>query len=199
LKDELMPGERRTATVLLRAWRGGDRDALDRLLPVVYGELSSLARRALQAERADHTLQTRALVHEAYIRLVDADISFQDRAHFMAVAARTMRRVLVDHARARRRDKRGGGAVRVDLDRVEVPAPDSPLDILDLHDALERLAAFDPRKSAIVELHFFGGLSYEETAEAVGVSAATVDRELRMAKAWLRVELGSPGVLRGVT
>ena len=186
-----MAGERRTATVLLQAWRGGDRDALDRLLPAVYGELSGLARRALQAERTDHTLQTRALVHEAYIRLVDADISFQDRAHFMAVAARTMRRVLVDHARARRRDKRGGGAVRIDLDKVEIAAPDTRLDILDLHDALERLAAFDSRKSAIVELHFFGGLSYDETAEAVGVSAATVDRELRMAKAWLKVELGA--------
>ena len=121
-----MPGDRRTATVLLQAWRGGDRDALDGLLPVVYDELSGLARRALHGERPDHTLQTRALVHEAYLRLVDADISFQDRAHFMAVAARTMRRVLVDHARARRRDKRGGGAVRVDLDTIDLPAPDPP-------------------------------------------------------------------------
>ena len=113
-----MPAERRPATVLLQAWRGGDRDALDRLLPVVYDELSGLARHALRGERTDHTLQTRALVHEAYIRLVDADIPFQDRAHFLAVAARTMRRILVDHARARRRDKRGGGAGRVDLDQV---------------------------------------------------------------------------------
>lgn len=185
-----MPGERRTATVLLQAWRGGDRDALDRLLPVVYDELSGLARRALHGERPNHTLQTRALVHEAYLRLVDADIPFQDRAHFLAVAARTMRRVLVDHARARRRDKRGGGAVRIDLDQVDPPAPDASLDLLDLHDALERLAVFDARKSAIVELHFFGGLSYEEAGEAVGVSPATIDRELRLAKAWLRVELG---------
>ena len=143
-----MPGDRRTATVLLQAWRGGDRDALDRLLPVVYDELSGLAQRALHGERPDHTLQTRALVHEAYLRLVDADISFQDRAHFMAVAARTMRRVLVDHARARRRDKRGGDAVRVDLDTIDVPAPDSAFDLLDLHDALERLAAFDARTTA---------------------------------------------------
>jgi RNA polymerase sigma factor (TIGR02999 family) len=186
-----MSGDRRTTTVLLQAWRGGDRNALDRLLPVVYDELSGLARRALHGERSDHTLQTRALVHEAYLRLVDADISFQDRAHFMAIAARTMRRVLVDHARFRRREKRGGGAVRVDLDSVDLPAPpDEGLDILDLHEALERLAAFDARKSAIVELHFFGGMSYDETAEAVGVSAATVDRELRLAKAWLKVELG---------
>jgi RNA polymerase sigma factor (TIGR02999 family) len=190
LKDEVMPDERREATVLLRAWRGGDRDALDRLLPLVYDELSGLARRALRSERSDHTLQTRALVHEAYLRLVDADISFQDRAHFLAVAARTMRRVLVDHARARLRDKRGGGAVRIDLDRVDLPAPGAELAILDLHEALERLTALDPRKAAIVELHFFGGLSYDETAEAVGVSAATVDRELRFAKAWLKVELG---------
>jgi RNA polymerase sigma factor (TIGR02999 family) len=184
-----MSGNRRTATVLLQAWRGGDRDALDHLLPVVYDELSGLARRALRGERADHTLQTRALVHEAYIRLVDADISFQDRSHFMAVAARTMRRILVDHARARLRDKRGAGAARIGLDDVDLPAPGQSLDILALHDALERLASFDPRKSAIVELHFFGGLSYDETAAAIGVSAATVDRELRLAKAWLRVEL----------
>ena len=177
-----MSGDRRTTTVLLQAWRGGDRDALDRLLPVVYDELSGLARRALHGERSGHTLQTRALVHEAYLRLVDADISFHDRAHFIAIAARTMRRVLVDHARARRREKRGGGAVRLDLDKVDLPAPDEGLDILDLHEALERLA--------IVELHFFGGMSYDETAEAVGVSAATVDRELRLAKAWLKVELG---------
>lgn len=185
------PG-RPTATMLLQAWRGGDRDALDRLLPVVYEELSGLAHRALRGERPDHTLQTRALVHEAYLRLVDADVPFQDRAHFMAVAARTMRRILVDHARARVRDKRGGGALRIDLDQVELPAPGQGLDVLDLHHALERLAAFDERKSSIVELHFFGGLSYDETAAAVGVSAATIDRELRLAKAWLRVDLGSP-------
>jgi len=186
--------DRRAATLLLRAWRGGDRGALDQLLPVVYDELAGLAHRALRSERTDHTLQTRALVHEAYLRLVDADISFHDRAHFMAVAARTMRRILVDHARARVRDKRGSGAVRIDLDKLDLPAPARALDILDLHDALERLAAFDARKSSIVELHFFGGLSYDETAEAVGLSAATVDRELRLAKAWLRVELAPPTV-----
>src|SRR5512134_2516035 len=116
-----MPGDRRSATVLLQGWRGGDRQGLDRLLPVVYDELSALARRALRAERPDHTLQTRTLVHEAYLRLVDAHISFQDRAHFLAVAARTMRRILVDHARARRRDKRGGGAMRIDIDKVDLP------------------------------------------------------------------------------
>lgn len=182
--------ERRTATLLLQAWCGGDRAALDRLLPVVYDELSGLAHRALRSERPDHTLQTRALVHEAYLRLLDADVTFQNRAHFMAIAARTMRRILVDHARARLRDKRGGGAPRVALHDVDLPTPQQHMDVLDLHDALDRLAAFDARKASIVELHFFGGLSYDETAEAVGVSAATVDRELRLAKAWLRVDLG---------
>ena len=176
----------RTATLLLRAWRGGERDALERLLPLIYDELASMARSALRSERAGHTLQTSGLVHEAYLRLVDADVSWQDKAHFLAVAARTMRRVLVDHARARRRHKRGGDAVRVDLDDVAVPVHGPSIDILALNDVLEKLAAFDERKSAIVELHFFGGMSYEETAEAVGVSPATVDRELRFAKAWLR-------------
>jgi RNA polymerase sigma factor (TIGR02999 family) len=180
--------DRRTATMLLLAWRGGDRAALDRLLPVVYDALAGLAHRALRSERADHTLQTRALVHEAYLRLVDADISFQDRAHFMASRrapcaaswwTTPARRRDTRRRRHPRRHRQGGS-----------PGARPTLDILDLHEALERLATFDQRKSAIVELHFFGGLSYDETAEAVGVSAATVDRELRLAKAWLRVELG---------
>lgn len=181
--------DRQSATRLLQAWRGGDRAALDLLLPVVYDELAGLAHNALRSERSDHTLQTRALVHEAYIRLVDAEIPFQDRAHFMAIAARTMRRVLVDYARSRVRQKRGGGAIRVDIDKADLPAPDDGLGILLLHDALERLASFDPRKAEIVELHFFGGLTYDETAAAVGISAATVDRELRLARAWLKVEM----------
>lgn len=185
----MQSSERQSATRLLQAWRGGDRAALDRLLPVVYDELAGLAHHVLRAERSDHTLQTRALVHEAYIRLVDADISFQDRAHFMAIAARTMRRILVDYARTRVRQKRGGGAVRIDIDKIDLPAPDGGVGILLLHDALERLASFDGRKAEIVELHFFGGLTYDETAAAVGLSAATVDRELRMAKAWLKVEM----------
>jgi RNA polymerase sigma factor (TIGR02999 family) len=188
----MQSSERQSATRLLQAWRGGDRAALDRLLPVVYDELAGLAHHVLRAERSDHTLQTRALVHEAYIRLVDADISFQDRAHFMAIAARTMRRILVDYARSRIRQKRGGGAVRIDIDKVDLPAPDGGIGILLLHDALERLASFDARKAEIVELHFFGGLTYDETAAALGLSAATVDRELRMAKAWLKVEMAGP-------
>lgn len=181
--------DRQSATRLLQAWRGGDRAALDRLLPVVYDELAGLAHNALRSERSDHTLQTRALVHEAYIRLVDTDIPFQDRAHFMAIAARTMRRILVDYARSRVRQKRGGGAIHIDIDEAKLPAPDDGMGILLLHDALEQLASFDPRKAEIVELHFFGGLTYDETAAAVGLSAATVDRELRMARAWLKVEM----------
>lgn len=179
----------RTATLLLQAWRAGDRQALDRLLPIVYDELARLAHRALGGERADHTLQTRALVHEAYLRLIDAELSYQDRAHFMAVAAGTMRRILVDHARAKQRQKRGGGAARVDLDAIPLATDPPSIDVLALHESLTRLAAFDRRKSDIVELHFFGGLSYDETAAAVGVSAATVDRELRFAKAWLRQDI----------
>lgn len=182
-----------SATILLHAWRGGEASALDRLLPLVYDELARIARGALRSERSDHTLQTRALVHEAYIRLIDADVSWQDKAHFMAVAARTMRRVLVDHARSRRRQKRGGGAVKVELEDVTAMVAAPSVDVLDLHDVLERLAAFDPRQANIVELHFFGGLNYDETAEAVGVSAATVDRDLRNAKAWMRHELSARG------
>ena len=178
-----------SATILLHAWRGGEATALDRLLPLVYDELARIARGALRSERADHTLQTRALVHEAYLRLIDADVSWQDKAHFMAVAARTMRRVLVDHARSRRRQKRGGGAVKVELEDIAAVITGPSVDVLDLHEALDALAAFDQRKADIVELHFFGGLSYDETAEAVGISPATVHRELRFAKAWLRNKL----------
>lgn len=183
----------RTATLLLQAWRGGERQALDCLLPIVYDELARLAHRAIGAERVGHTLQTRALVHEVYLRLIDADLSFQDRAHFMAVAAQTTRRVLVDHARARQRQKRGSGAAHVDVADVAIAADVPSLDVLALHEALERLACFDRRKADVVELHFFGGLSYEETATALGVSATTVDRELRLAKAWLRQDMQGTG------
>ncbi len=181
--------DRQGATSLLLEWRAGDRQALDRLLPIVYDELSALAHYALQHERSDHTLQTRALVHEAYLRLIDAEVAYQDRAHFMAVAARAIRRILVDHARLRLRHKRGAGAIRVELDEVEIATPAPGIDVLALHESLEQLSAFDARKGEIVELHFFGGLSYDETADAMGVSAATVDRELRLAKAWLRVNM----------
>jgi RNA polymerase sigma-70 factor (ECF subfamily) len=178
-----------TPTVLLQSWRGGDRAALDQLLPLVYDELARIASGALGAERRDHTLQTRALVHEAYLRLIDADVSVNDRAHFFALAARTMRRVLADHARSRHREKRGGERVRVPLTDLAVTVPEASIDFLDLDEAIERLEAQDPRRARVVELHFFGGMNYEETAEAMGISAATVDRDLRLAKAWLRREL----------
>jgi len=177
-------------TRLLAAWRGsGDEDALDRLIPLVYDELHALAARRLRGERPDHTLQATALVHEAYARLVEGDVRFDDRAHFFALAATAMRRILVDHARHRGRDKRGGGRARVTLNDEIAAAADRPDDILALDEAIERLAEHDERKARVVELHFFGGLTYAEIAAALEVSEATVDRDLRMAKAWLGNEL----------
>jgi RNA polymerase sigma factor (TIGR02999 family) len=180
---------RSAATALFLSWRGGDRAALDRLLPLVYEQLSAIAHNALAHEREGHTLQTRALVHEAYLRLIEADVTYQDRSHFLAIAARTMRQVLVDHARSRGRDKRGGGAVHVDVDEVSVPSPTVSFDVLALHEALDRLSAYDARKAQLVELHFFGGLNQEEAAAALGVSIRTVERELRSARALLRHDL----------
>ncbi len=185
--DSALPESRPAATALFLSWRGGDRSALDKLLPLVYDELSRIAHRALAGERDSHTLQTGALVHEAYLRLINAEVAFQDRAHFLAVAARTMRHILVDHARKRLRGKRGGGLERVEIDNV--PEPELPFDVLALHDALERLAAIDDRKAQLVELHFFGGLEQEEAAAALGISLRTVERELRSAKALLRHDL----------
>jgi RNA polymerase sigma factor (TIGR02999 family) len=183
------PQTRSAATALFLSWRAGDRSALDRLLPLVYEQLSAIAHNALAHERGGHTLQTRALVHEAYLRLIEADVPYQDRSHFLAIAARTMRQVLVDHARSRGRDKRGGGMVRVDVDDIAVPAPAVSFDVLALHEALERLSTYDTRKAQLVELHFFGGLNQEEAAEALGVSIRTVERELRSARALLRHDL----------
>jgi RNA polymerase sigma factor (TIGR02999 family) len=176
-------------TQLLLEWRRGERDALDRLVPLVYTELRRMASRELRSERPDHTLQPTALVHEAYTRLVNAQVPWADRAHFFAVAARTMQHVLVDHARGRQSEKRGGGAVRVTLDEgVEMKVFD-PDEMLALDAALDRLHKMDARKAEVVQLHFFGGLTYDEIAEVLSISAATVDRDLRMAKAWLHAEL----------
>jgi len=172
-------------TELLLDWRRGDAAALDQLIPMVYDDLRRVAARQLRGERTDHTLQPTALVHEAYGRLVGADITWTDRAHFFAIAARTMRRVLVDHARAHDREKRGGGAVRVTLDENLAVDAGRPEDVLALDAALEQLAEVDPRKAEVVQLHFFGGLTYDQIAEALGISPATVDRDLRMARAWL--------------
>lgn len=180
----------RDVTQWLAAWRGGDAQALDRLVPLVYRELQRLARQAMRGERAGHTLQTTALVHEAFIALADAQVAWADRAHFYAIAARQMRRILVNHGEAHRAERRGGGAAHAPLeDALDVVGAPSA-EISDLDDALRRLEAFDPRKAQILELHFFGGLTYEEMAEVLHLSTSTVDTELRFAKAWLRSRLG---------
>lgn len=178
-------------TQLIRTWRAGSPEARDELIELVYEELKRMAADRLRGERPGHTLSSTALVHEAYARLVSGTPDFSDRAHFFAVAATTMRRVLVDHARARNRAKRGGGRVPVTLVEGIVPGQsDAVDDLLTLDEALERLAERDPRKGRLVELHYFGGLTHAEMAEAVGISTATVDRDLRMARAWLTKEMG---------
>jgi len=158
-------------------------------MPLVYDELRRIARRQIRRERVDLSLQATGLVHEAYVRLVDADVAWQDRVHFFALAARAMRRVLVDRARARDRAKRGGGATMVILDDHQQGVTNRAFDLLDLDEALQRLEAVDRRKCEVIELHFFGGLTYEEMGAALKISEATVHRELRFAKAWLYKEL----------
>ena len=178
-------------TELLLAWNDGDPDALDRLIPLVERELHRLAHRHLSGEASGHPLQTTALVNEAYLRLIDGSrIRWQSRAHFFAVSARLMRRILVDVARARQRQKRGGDAVWISLDDAPDVTDVRPADVIALDDALTALAAFDERKSRVVELRFFGGLSVEETAEALQVSTITVMRDWTVAKAWLAREMG---------
>lgn len=179
-------------TRLLLAWNAGDRSALERLMPLVYDELRRLAELHFRRERVGHTLQPTAVVHEAYFRLVDQTrVTWKNRGHFFAVASQAMRRILVDHARARAADKRGGGEKRVTLQNVEAAAePVEGLDLLALDEALMRLKALDGGQAQIVELRFFGGLSIEETAEAIETSASSVKREFRSAKAWLYRELG---------
>jgi RNA polymerase sigma-70 factor (ECF subfamily) len=176
-------------TQLLQQWSGGDKSALDKLMPAVYDQLHRLASRCLRSERPDHTLRATALVHEAYLRLIDADVAWQDRIHFFAVSARLLRRILVDHAKSNRRQKRGGGADMIPLDEAVLIGPDTPAGLPELDAALERLAAQDQRKSEIVELLCFGGLTYDETAAALKISPATVHREIKLAKAWLHREL----------
>jgi len=177
-----------TITLLLRRCSDGDEGALSEVVPLVYGELHRLAKLHMRRERVGNTLQPTALVHEAYARLAASDLTLQDRKHFFAVASRAMRRILVDHARARGSAKRGGRAAHVPLED-SLAAPASPTDVLELDEALTRLAAFDERKARVVELHYFGGLSYDEVAEVESISAATVDRDLRFAKAWLHAAL----------
>jgi RNA polymerase sigma-70 factor (ECF subfamily) len=185
------PPDRHTVTVLLHRWKEGDAGALDALMPIVYDELRRLARRNMAAERPDHTLQHTALVHEAYLELVEMNVGWNNRAHFFAVAARAMRRILVDHARGRKREKRGGDVVRVGLDEAsDQPTPVGAFDLEILDDALSRLGEIDPRKAEIIEMQYFGGLSQQELSEVLGVSLATVNRDLSGAKDWLRQELG---------
>jgi len=176
-------------TLLLHHWKNGNEEALDQLMPLVYEELRRLARRYLSAERPEHTLRATELVHETYMRLIGAEIDWQDRAHFYAVAARVIRRILVDHANSRNCRKRGGDVERVPLDESLVIGAEAPEIIVNLDEALRRLAVVDSRKSDIVQCLYFGGMTYDETAAALNISAATVDRELRIAKAWLHREL----------
>jgi len=177
-------------TQLLRAWNGGDESALEKLMPIVYAELHRMARQYMARESPDHTLQTSALVNEAYPRLVDAaQANWQNRVHFFAVSAQAMRRILVDWARSRQALKRGGNARPLQLDDALVVTEDQRVDLVALDDALKALAALDPRKSQVVELHFFGGLDLEETAQVLKVSSDTVLRDWKLAKSWLRCEL----------
>ena len=174
---------------LLRAWSDGNRDALDKLTPIVYDELHRLARRYMSRERPGHSLQTTALVNEAYMRLVDyKDMQWQNRAHFFAVSAQLMRRILVEHAR-RHNLKRGGGVQHVSLEETAIVGADRAADLIALDDAMVALARLDPRKVQVVEMRFFGGLSVEETAEVLSVSSVTVMRDWSTAKAWLYREL----------
>jgi RNA polymerase sigma factor (TIGR02999 family) len=179
-------------TRLLRAWGGGDQAALDQLAPVVYGELHRLARRYMHRENPGNTLQTTALVNEAYLRLVDVtNVTWQDRTHFFAVSAQMMRRILVDAARARASRRRGGYAPRVNLDETIDAAPMRARELIALDDCLNALARMDPRKARVVVLRFFGGLSVEETAEVLKISPQSVMRDWKLAKAWLGREMGA--------
>jgi RNA polymerase sigma factor (TIGR02999 family) len=176
-------------TDLLVAWSNGDKLAYDRLVPLVYDELHRLAHRYMSGERPGHTLQTTALVDEAYLRLVDQKVHWQNRSHFFAIAAEVMRRILIDYARRRRYTKRGGAVQQVELDEAMLMARERSSELIALDDALKRLAEFDERKSRVVELRFFGGLSVEETAGVLKVSVNTVKRDWSTARAWLFKEV----------
>ena len=180
-------------TGMLRAWAQGSPGADEELLRAVYQELRRQAQRAMRREASEHTLQATALVHEAYLRLADQRPSaWRNRSQFFGIAAQMMRRILVDHARARLADKRGGGATAITLDESSASSGDAdPIDVLALHDALDRLAALDPQQAKVVELRYFGGMSIEETAEALELSPATIKREWAVARAWLARELGA--------
>src|SRR5437879_865943 len=176
-------------TQLLQQWSHGDDSALAELTPLVYEELRRLAHHYMEGQRPDHTLQTTALVNEAYLRLADqTNPNWQSRAHFFAVAARAMRQILVNYAKSSRAQKRGGGALKVELDEAAIVSPEESKEIVDLNEALERLAMLDSRKAQVVELKYFGGLNYDEIAEVLKVSAVTVRRDWKFARAWLYTE-----------
>jgi RNA polymerase sigma factor (TIGR02999 family) len=181
--------DRQLVTQLLQQWGAGDKQALDQLMPIVYDQLHKLASNCLRSERPDHTLRATALVHEAYLRLVQADVDWQDRVHFYAVSARILRRILVDHAKSRNRHKRGGEYQQIPLEEAVVVGPEADRGMVELDEALQRLANQDRRKSDLIELLFFGGLTYDEAAAAMKISPTTVHRELTLAKAWLNLEL----------
>jgi RNA polymerase sigma-70 factor (ECF subfamily) len=179
-------------TQLLTEWSHGDDAALAELTPLVYQELRRLAHYYMEGQRPDHTLQTTALVNEAYLRLADqTNPRWQNRAHFFAVAARAMRQILVSYARSNRAQKRGGGALRIELDEAAILSPEQSKEIVDLHEALERLGTLDSRKAQVVELKYFGGLNYEEIAEVLKIARVTVRRDWEFAKLWLYTELHS--------
>ncbi|HJY85599.1 MAG TPA: ECF-type sigma factor [Candidatus Acidoferrales bacterium] len=177
-------------TELLAAWSSGEREAMDRLMPLVYQQLLSLARRRMSLEAQDHTLRPTELVHEAYLRLIRSEIPARNRAHFYAICAQLMRRILVDHARASLREKRGGGAVVVSLDGMDVVSSGTPERVLAIHEALEKLGELDARKAQVVELVVFGGVEQDTAAEALDISPATLRRDLKLAKAWLYQAIG---------
>jgi RNA polymerase sigma-70 factor (ECF subfamily) len=185
-----MPSGAGNITQLLRAWEGGDKSALDKLVPLVYGELHALAHRYMARQAPGHALQTTALINEVYVRLVNTrEVNLKDRSHFFAVCARAMRQILTDFARSRRYLKRGGDSPHVSLDEVLSVSPRLPTDLVALDDALKELSRIDPRAGQTVELRFYGGLSAQEAAEVLDISEETVTRDWRMAKAWLRREL----------
>ena len=177
-------------TQLLTEWRSGHPQALDRLTPLVYDELRRLARNYMRAERGSHTLQATAVVHEAFLRLIQANVALQDRGHFFALASRLMRRVLVDHAKSRSRMKRNVGIRDPVAGDAHEALPPMDFDVIALDDALEGLQQMEPRLAQVIELHYFGGLTYDQIAAAVGASAATVHRDIRLARAWLLNEIG---------
>lgn len=183
-------GDNGEITRLLQAWSGGDAAAMESLSPLIYDELHRLARRAFSGERQSHTLQPTALVNEAFVKLVDVDVSWQDRAHFYSLAARMMRRLLINHANARTARKRGGDAVKVTLDESAVAGPSMDVRLLEVDAVISKLAEIDARKAEIIELKYFGGLTGKELAEVTGLSTSTVTRELKLALAWISAELG---------